>query len=178
MILEQNSIEKTITATLLRLFVLVCIVAVTNILIPGALVQQAQATHFRYGHLQWSPTGATAGGGTSTGTLTYKIDAMNVVEDWVFAHAVDPVSGNDWKHVYTTPGPFTARIDSCCRTYVEVNNSSRSNEISTIVDLHIANKSPVSTVLPIVPCPRDDGPCIFVIPAADQTPTCSPVVEV
>ncbi|MFC1681445.1 hypothetical protein ACFL1S_06655, partial [Pseudomonadota bacterium] len=195
----------------LHLVALVCVIALINCLVPDILVRQAQATHFRYGHLQWSPTGATSGGGTevsfhldnsfrrgypgsapdgglavgdtfletigatrlyfgdgtSTGTLTYKVDAINVVEDWVFAHAVDPATGNDWKHVYTTPGPFTARIDSCCRTYVEVNNPSRSYEISTIVDLHIPNKSPVSTMLPIVPCPRDDGPCIFVVPAAD-----------
>ena len=173
--------------------------------------QYAEATHFRYGHIHWEPTGvpvpggtevvfhvdnsfrrgypgtATDGGlavgdmfletigitslnfgdGSSTGTLVYKVDAINIVEDWVFAHAIDPSTGNPWRHTYTGTGPYTAKIDSCCRTFVEVNNPSGSYEVSTIVDLNFPNKSPVSTVPPIVPCPRDEGSCIFVLPAAD-----------
>ena len=55
---------KTSTFTPLRLILLVCLIAAVGALRPDFLIQQAHATHFRYGHLQWSPTGATVGGGT------------------------------------------------------------------------------------------------------------------
>jgi len=177
-----------------------------------AEIQTAEATHFRYGHIHWSPTGVpVTGGGTEvvfrvddsfrrgypgtasdgglavgdtfsetiggtslifgdgaqTGRMIYKVDAINIVEDWVFAHAINPATGTDWRHIYSGTGPYLVKIDSCCRTGVEVNNPHGRYEVSTIVDLNFPNKSPVSTVPPIIPCPRDDGPCIFVLPAAD-----------
>ncbi len=171
------------------------------------------ATHFRYAHITWQPTGnaneviftvsasfrraapgtgfsqyagsATDGGlqvgdvfqenigatrlyfgdGGSTGTLLFKVDAINTVSDWVIAHAINPATGNEWIHRYPGPGPYTAKIDSCCRTSVEHNNPGRSYEVSTIVDTSPANSSPRSAVTPIVACPR--GPCIFQLPLVD-----------
>lgn len=178
------------------------------------LAAPAGATHFRYSHITWKPTGApgevvfrvsssfrrgapgtfafgytgtaTDGGlavgdtfdeyigatrlffgdGGSTPVLIYKVDAINTVEDWVVAHAINPATGGEWRHTFAGSGPYTARIDSCCRTGVEINNPGRSYEVSTVVDLSLANSSPVSAVPPIVPCPV--GPCIFPLPGADS----------
>lgn len=105
------------------------------------------------------------GDGAVTPVLIYQVDAINTVEDWVVAHAVDPVTGSEWRHVYSGPGPYTAKVSSCCRTGVEFNNPGRSYEVSTLIDLGLANSSPVSSVPPIVACPQ--GPCIFPLPAAD-----------
>jgi hypothetical protein len=186
------------------------------VLLLGALglpVDPAFASHFRYSHITWRPTGtpgevvftvsssfrraapgtgfsgypgtASDGGlavgdtfseiigatrlffgdGAQTPTLIYRVDAINTVEDWVIGHAINPTTGSEWRHTFAGTGPYTARIDSCCRTGVELNNPGRSYEVSTIVDLSIANASPVSAIAPIVACPQ--GACIFQIPAAD-----------
>jgi hypothetical protein len=105
------------------------------------------------------------GDGASTLTLTYRVDAINTVEDWVVAHAINPATGAEWRHTYVGAGPFTAEISSCCRTAVEINNPNRSYKVSTIVDLSVPNSSPVSSVTPIVPCPQ--GACILPLPAVD-----------
>ncbi|MDE0886286.1 MAG: hypothetical protein OSB70_12220 [Myxococcota bacterium] len=105
------------------------------------------------------------GDGPQTPTLTYRVDAINTVEDWVVAHAIDPATGAEWRHTYAGTGPFIAKIASCCRTAVELNNPNRDYEISTIVDLSLANSSPVGSVPPIAPCPI--GPCVFPVSAAD-----------
>ncbi len=173
----------------------------------------ATASHFRYAHITWEPTGntnevvftvsasfrraapgtgfsqyngsATDGGlavgdvfsesiggtsllfgdGASTFTLLFKVDAINTVSDWVIAHAINPATGNEWIHRYPGPGPYTAKIDTCCRTSVEHNNPNLSYEVSTIVDISPLNSSPRSAVTPIVACPR--GPCIFQLPLVD-----------
>ena len=177
------------------------------------LASQADASHFRYSHITWRPTGAPGevvftissafrrgapgthplsyigtasdggltvgdtfteyigatrlyyGDGGSTTTLTYQVDAINTVEDWIIAHALNPATGAEWRHTYVGTGPFTAGISSCCRTAVEINNPNRSYKVSTIVDLSVPNSSPVSSVTPIVPCPQ--GACILPLPSVD-----------
>lgn len=182
----------------------------------GSHAEEAAASHFRYSHITWRPTGnpgevvftvsgafrrgapgthwleylgtASDGGlavgdtfleyigatkfffgdGSSTPTLTYQVDAINTVEDWVIAHAIDPTTGGEWRHTYAGSGPYTASIGSCCRTAVELNNPNKPYVVSTIVDLSVSNSSPVSSVTPIVPCPQ--GPCILPLPASSRSP--------
>ncbi len=110
-------------------------------------------------------TSLAFGDGASTSTLLYEVDAINTVEDWVVAHAIDPSTGTHWRHAYLTAGVYTAKIDSCCRTGEEINNPNLGYEVSTVVDLTIPNESPVSGITPIVACPS--GPCLFQVPAVD-----------
>lgn len=106
------------------------------------------------------------GDGSTTGILTYKVDAIDITNNWVFAHAIDPTTGADTiKHTYASAGVYEAKIDSCCRNLIEINNPGGNYKVSTTVDLTTNNASPVSTIQPIVPCPL--GPCSFAIPAAD-----------
>ncbi len=106
------------------------------------------------------------GDGSDTGVLTYKVVAVNIADNWVFARALDPITGADTiKHTYSSAGVYEASIDSCCRTFIEINNPASDYRVSTTVNLTISNRSPVSTIQPIVSCPL--GPCSFTIPAAD-----------
>ena len=70
-------------------------------------------------------------------------------------------------HTYPGPGPFTARIDSCCRTGAEENNPGDGYQVEAIVDLAGGNTgNPVSSLPAIVDCPFP-AVCNFNIPAVD-----------
>jgi len=120
-------------------------------------------------------TGATSlnfGDFSSTGTLTYQVDFIDVTNDWLLGHAVDTSTGSALpiKHTYATSGPFEAGFQSSARTFLEVNNPGGAYAISTTVDLSKTgssgtNQSPVSSFIPIYTCPV--GLCTFAISAAD-----------
>jgi len=99
--------------------------------------------------------------------LSYRVDSIDADDDWLFAHAIDPLHPTeDIVHTYSSTGPFTAEINSCCRTSDEINNPDGGYRVSTEVDLSITNSSPVSTLEPIVNCAAG-GLCTFVVPAVD-----------
>ena len=105
------------------------------------------------------------GDGTDTGTVEIEIVALDLVGNWAFGRIVMPGTSDNWTHTYSGPGPWTAQIDSCCRTSAELNNPGSIYRISTLVDLGIANSSPISTTSPIVQCPV--GLCTYPIPTID-----------
>ncbi len=106
------------------------------------------------------------GDGSNSGALFYRVDAINVVQDSLLAHAIDPLQpGEKIRHVYGSTGPFTAEINDFARDVVEENNFARGYRISTIVNLSISNNSPVATFTPLVVCP--EALCTFAIAATD-----------
>lgn len=115
------------------------------------------------------------GDGSSTGMLRLRVIAIDPATDWMMGRALQP--GNDNQdyivHTYTGSGPYTAEINSCCRTfppYAPLQNSAGdSYRIQTIVDLASGNSSPVSSLVPIVGCP-DNTIHSFPIPVADSDP--------
>jgi hypothetical protein len=82
---------------------------------------------------------------------------------------------------YSTDGPFTAYIDSCCRlgaTGGHVNNPDDSVRITTVVNFAVNTAdlgSPESGLAPIIDCPRVASPgsssCSFVVTANDPSPS-------
>ncbi len=151
----------------------------------------AQASHFRATQLTWHATGTANqvefhasvsarrsfygspnvgstiqpvtldyGDGTSDApafTVTF-VDAAN---DYVIAEA----------HVtktYSGLGPWNALITSCCRLGgpQHINNPDGSFQAATIVNLAATTASPVSSISPIVDCPKN-AVCSFQVPATD-----------
>jgi hypothetical protein len=109
--------------------------------------------------------------------LYYLVTSIDPPNNWLFGEALDPESlpavDTTITHTYPSPGPWTARIDSCCRISPTVapnrhiNNPDRDYKIETRVDLTLAgNRSPVSSLPPIVLCPQN-GLCQFQVPASD-----------
>jgi Putative Ig domain len=109
--------------------------------------------------------------------LYYLVTSIDPANNWLFGEALDPASlpavDTTIEHTYPGPGPWTARIDSCCRISAAVapnahiNNPDREYLVQTTVDLNVAgNHSPVSGLPPIVLCPQN-GLCSFQISASD-----------
>jgi len=106
------------------------------------------------------------GDSTNSGALLYRVDAINLSENSLFAHAIDPSQpGEKIRHTYPSAGIFTAEINDFSRNAVEENNFVKGYRVSTMVDLSISNRSPVSTIAPVIVCPA--GLCTFTIPATD-----------
>jgi hypothetical protein len=109
--------------------------------------------------------------------LYYLVTSINPAQNWLFGEALDPMSlpavDTTIEYTYASPGPWTARIDSCCRISASaapnahINNPDRNYRVETIVNLaNVGNRPPVSTILPIVTCPQN-GLCQFQVPASD-----------
>jgi len=95
--------------------------------------------------------------------LQYRVIGADANQDFIIGEALNTV------HTYAGAGPFTARIDSCCRLADSrhINNFSGSYRVETIVDLRGGDTgSPVSLLPPIVDCPQN-ALCQFQIIAAD-----------
>lgn len=106
------------------------------------------------------------GDGTNSGALLYRVDSINLSENSLLAHAIDPSQpGEKIRHTYLSAGMFTAELNDFSRNAVEENNFVKGYRVSTIVDLLISNRSPVSTIAPVIVCPADL--CTFPIPATD-----------
>lgn len=108
------------------------------------------------------------GDASSTGTLRYKVISIDIANDWLLARALQP--GDDSKesitHLYAAGGPYTAEINSCCRTGVEINNPNQNYRVSTIVDVTSGNNSPIST-LPVIVNLVQGPASMFAVPAID-----------
>ncbi len=115
----------------------------------------------------------------SLGLLYYLVTSIDPTNNWLFGLALDPAKlpaiDTTIEHVYPNAGPFTARIDSCCRIEASaspnahINNPEGRYRVETKVDLHTPNNSPVSTLPAIVTC-QENGLCQFQVPASDPDP--------
>ena len=171
------------------------------------------ATHFRFGHLSWVPTGnpgevefhlvnafrrngylGTApdsyaqvgdiiiedigntafefGDGAFTPVLRYVVTAYSVSQNYIIAEALQPGTTNRFiRHTYAGSGPYTAGISSCCRIdgtggFGLNNRSSGDYSVETVVTPTSGNRSPVSSLFPIITVPETNNASFFV-PAAD-----------
>lgn len=110
-------------------------------------------------------------GDGSSANYTFEVIAFNAQEDWIIGQAF--VAGGDpgvVRHTYpaatkTNGEPWEAYLSGCCRISSLRNSADTSFRYSTLVDLSLGNTSPVSSVPPIVTCPR--GECRFSIPVVD-----------
>ena len=110
------------------------------------------------------------------GALLYVVTAVDPVNDWLFGTALDPTSlpavDTTIAKTYTSPGTRTAFIQDCCRVSNEsggnqhINNPDGNYRIETRVTAGGTNRPPVSTMPPIVLCPRN-GICTFQVPGSD-----------
>ena len=117
------------------------------------------------------PAGFSFGDGRSQ-TFNFEVIALNVQEDWIIGRAYEP--GGDpgvIRHTYPSAtksngDPWVASMSMCCRIGSLRNSGSSSFTVLTRVDLSEGNSSPVSSLSPIVLCPR--GSCQFSIPVLDK----------
>ncbi len=110
------------------------------------------------------------------GALLYVVTSVDPVNDWLYATALDPNSlpaiDTTIAKTYTNGSARTAFIQDCCRVSNEsggnqhINNPDGNYRIETRVTPGTGNRPPVSTMPPIVLCPRN-GLCSFQIPASD-----------
>ena len=95
-----------------------------------------------------------------------------LINDWFLAQALEPGSNSkttiDHTYASATNGgdPWLVEISSCCRTGVELNNPLAYYRVSTLVELASGNRSPVSSLPPIVNLPQAVA-ATFPVPAAD-----------
>ena len=107
------------------------------------------------------------GDATSTSTLRFRVTAYSVTEDWVIGEALHPSTTTvGVRHTYAGAGPYTAAVSSCCRIFPMNNRSSGSYRLETIVLPKSGNRSPVSTLVPIVTVSESSASTFF-IPAVD-----------
>ncbi|MBU6281143.1 hypothetical protein KGQ64_02795 [bacterium] len=112
------------------------------------------------------------GDGASTSTLLFKVTAYDVDDNWIIGNAVG-LDGLPVRHTYSGTGPYVARIDDCCRISpcaapnAHLNNPDGSYRVETIVTPGGGNSSPVTSLPPIVSCPKN-GLCTFSVPASDD----------
>ena len=153
-------------------------------------VQSAQASHFRYGTISWSPT-ATAGEvqfNVKVGIRRSYVGAPNVGDaigaphDFFFGDggvtypnytvtAIDTttdflVAEAIFNHTYATAGTYTAAFSSCCRLSNLQNRADGNWYGETTVTPFGANRSPVCTLVPtVVVQPSTAAP--FTVAASD-----------
>lgn len=110
------------------------------------------------------------------GALLYVVTAVDPANDWLYATAIDPSSlpaiDTTIAKAYSDSSPKTAFIQDCCRVSNDpggtqhINNPDANYRIETQVTPGSGNRPPVSSMPPVVLCPRN-GPCTFQIPATD-----------
>jgi cysteine-rich repeat protein len=111
--------------------------------------------------------------GSPLGPLLYLVSAIDPANDWLIGTALDPTSlpsiDTNVTKTYPSPGTYTAFVQTCCRvtaTGGHINNPSGNYRIETQVTVGTGNRSPVSSMPPIVQCPIN-GICAFTVPASD-----------
>jgi hypothetical protein len=163
-----NEVEFNILNSFTRSDYAICVNPITQLPTPctGPGGQPGVGDVFTEGVAFPDGTEIFFGDGMETDALEYLVDSVNVSQDFLFAHAVN-LSRSDQKirHTYAGTGPFTAEINDFSRSIVEENNPNKGYRVSTIVDLSISNRSPVSTLPFVIVCPA--GICSFSIPATD-----------
>lgn len=136
---------------------------------PGDVIVESQ------GGTQFNP-GQGSNIGSPLGALLYVVTSVDRTNDWLFATAIDPTSlptvDTTITKTYTSPGTRTAFISDCCRVSntpggnQHINNPDGNYRIETLVTAGGTNRPPVSTMPPIVLCPKN-GVCAFTVPASD-----------
>lgn len=110
------------------------------------------------------------------GALLYVVTSVDPVNDWLYGTALDPTSlpavDTTIAKTYTNSSPRIAFIQDCCRVSNEsggnqhINNPDGNYRIESRVTPGGTNRPPVSTMPPVVLCPRN-GLCSFQIPGSD-----------
>ena len=97
----------------------------------------------------------------------YEVIAFSAEEDWIIGQAVEAnnVPGVV-RHIYPSNGRYTANFTGNARIGELRNSANTRWNVNTLVDLSVSNNSPVSSLPPIVTCPR--GACQFLVPAIDN----------
>lgn len=185
--------RATKKASLWKIFAILALV-----LLAGAVFMpsDADATHFRFGHITWKVTGtntaeitvlhawrrSAAGalvvGNTSPAFATFSSgggspSSSNITGTVIFVNAA-----NDWylaKYVttvtYPNQGPFTASFNSCCRiSTLQNSNNDQNFLVATDIDFRNGNTgSPVSSIPAILQFPKTTSPnkVVFPLPVAD-----------
>ncbi|MEO8601580.1 MAG: right-handed parallel beta-helix repeat-containing protein [bacterium] len=110
--------------------------------------------------------------------LLYVVTSVDVANDWLYATALDPNSlpsiDTTISKTYSNNTARTAYLEDCCRVSNpsstggnhHINNPDGNYRIETRVTPGGSNRPPVSTMPPVVLCPRN-GVCTFQIPASD-----------
>lgn len=113
---------------------------------------------------------------TNTSVLSYKVISIDVANNWLLAIALENANNpakESIDHTYPTAtnagAPWVAQISSCCRTSTEINNPDGNYTVSTSVELASGNRSPVSSMLPIINVSQSAN-SQFLVPAADSDP--------
>ena len=136
---------------------------------PGDVVLEMQ------GGTQFNP-GEGANIGSPLGPLLYVVTSVDRTNDWLFATAIDPSSlptiDTTISKTYSSSALVIASIEDCCRISntvggnQHINNPDGNYRIETRVTPGSTNRPPVSTMPPIVLCPKS-GLCVFSVPASD-----------
>lgn len=107
-----------------------------------------------------APIGIAFGDGISA-SPAHRVILVDAANDWILAEAT-------FTHTYPGNGPYTAYADICCRLSrpQHINNSDGNNRAQTIVNFATTSANPVSSISPIVDCPRS-AVCSFTVPAFD-----------
>ncbi len=112
------------------------------------------------------------GDGDNTPVLEYKVISIDVSNNWLLGQALEPGSTTKTTidHTYPSSGPWTAEINSCCRTSGEQNNPDGDYQVSTIVETASGNTSPGSS-LPAIVNLIQSATASFFVPGADPDPS-------
>lgn len=102
------------------------------------------------------------GDGSSTPTLYYQVNSVDITRNWVFGYALDPAAftagevSTRVRHTYAADGPIVAFMDTCCRLsggpQGHVNNPDGFYRIEALINVGSSNRSPVSVMPPIIEC--------------------------
>jgi cysteine-rich repeat protein/parallel beta-helix repeat protein len=136
---------------------------------PGDVIVELQ------GGTQFNP-GEGSNIGSPLGPLLYVVTSVDPVNDWLYATAIDPNSlptvDTTINKTYSSSATRVAFIADCCRVSnnpggnQHINNPDGNYRIETTVTPGGSNRPPVSTMPPIVLCPKN-GICAFTVPSAD-----------
>lgn len=162
----------------------------------GGLAPSAQATHFRYGNISWTPVGSDPSGRTiqfrvSVGYRTSFGYSVPIAVGAVISNfdtfdfgdgtsaplnfTVTSVNGPEdffyaeavVTRIYTSNGNFVAYYDGCCRISTLENNADEDYYVGTTVTVGNNNRAPVATLTPIVNLAAGLTAATFQIPASD-----------
>ncbi|MDQ3019904.1 MAG: T9SS type A sorting domain-containing protein [Bacteroidota bacterium] len=112
------------------------------------------------------------GDGTpNTGTLRYRVIAVDVPNNFLIARALQPgdTSKQSITHTYTASGPFLAEINATARTTVEINHPNQGYRVSTLLYRDNCNNSPISSLPVIVNLVQGDS-TTFTVPGFNSDP--------
>ncbi|MCT7359244.1 hypothetical protein [Thalassolituus pacificus] len=128
-----------------------------------------------FGNLQlgsvFRPAAISFGDGKSA-NYEFEVIALNTQEDWVIGQARQAgLESGTVRHEYPSQArsngePWVASLSVCCRIGSLRNSANSNYRVHTNVDLSSGNRSPVSSLPPIVSCARGD--CSFSVPAVDK----------